>query len=89
MTNAPSDSAVAATAFVSGFSRWYALGLAGASEARNAESSALRAVRAAGASSSARPGSVDGSIGGLLAGKGRGHASASPTACSPCGKRAT
>jgi hypothetical protein len=35
MTNAPSDSAVAATALVRGFRRWYAVGVGGASDARN------------------------------------------------------
>jgi hypothetical protein len=40
MTNAPSDSTVANTAFVSGFRRWYGDGAGGASAARKVASSA-------------------------------------------------
>ena len=69
------------TAFVSGFSRWYAEGVAGARLATNAASSGERDAAPSGTGTA--PLVNAGSIGRLP------QASASPTACSPWGNLAT
>ncbi len=80
-TNAPIDSTVAMTAFVSGLSRWYGDGVGGARLARKC--GIVRGQGRGVGGELAAPADVDGSIGGPR------YASASPTACSPWGNRAT